>query len=109
VPALINDQQSLDFYLDSGSADVTIPATTFEALKRAGTIRPDDAIGAETYLMADGTTKKSTIFRLGSLKVGSVVLQNVRGSLSGQTGPPLLGMSFPGRFPRRLSTMAEVF
>ena len=98
VPVLINDQLSLDFYLDSGSADVTIPAATCEALRRAGTIRPDDIIGAETYLMANGSTKKSTIFRIRSLKVGSVVLQNVRGSLSDQAGPPLLGMSFLGRF-----------
>jgi clan AA aspartic protease (TIGR02281 family) len=98
VPVLINDSLSLDFYLDSGSADVTIPAATFEALKRAGTIRPDDIIGAETYLMANGASRKSTIFRIRSLKVGSVVLQNVRGSLSDQTGPPLLGMSFLGRF-----------
>jgi clan AA aspartic protease (TIGR02281 family) len=97
VPVLINDSLSLDFYLDSGSADVTVPAATFEALRSAGTIRPDDIIGTETYLMANGSTKKATIFRIRSLKVGSVVLQNVRGSLS-QTGPPLLGMSFLGRF-----------
>jgi clan AA aspartic protease (TIGR02281 family) len=98
VPVVINDEQSLDFYLDSGSADVTIPAATFEALQRAGTIRPDDIVGAETYLMADGSTRKSTIFRIRSLKVGAVVLHNVRGSLTDQTGPPLLGMSFLGRF-----------
>lgn len=98
VPVTINDQLSLDFYLDSGSADVTIPAATFEALQRAGSIRPDDIIGTESYLMANGATKKSTIFRIRSLKVGSVVLQNVRGSLSDQAGPPLLGMSFLGRF-----------
>jgi hypothetical protein len=98
VPVLINDSLSLDFYLDSGSADVTIPAATFEALRRAGTVGPDDIIGAETYLMANGAARKSTIFRIRSLKVGSVVLQNVRGSLSDQTGPPLLGMSFLGRF-----------
>lgn len=98
VPVLINDTLSLDFYLDSGSADVTVPAATFEALRRAGTIGPDDIIGSETYLMANGVARKATIFRIRSLKVGSVVLQNVRGSLSDQTGPPLLGMSFLGRF-----------
>ena len=98
VPLLINDTLSLDFYLESGSADVTVPAATFEALKRAGTIGPDDIIGSETYLMSNGVARKATIITIRSLKVGSVVLQNVRGSLSDQTGPPLLGMSFLGRF-----------
>jgi clan AA aspartic protease (TIGR02281 family) len=98
VPVLINESLSLDFYLDSGAADVSVPAAAFEALKRAGTIGPGDIIGSETYLMANGVAKKATIFRIRSLKVGSVVLENVRGSLSEQTGPPLLGMSFLGRF-----------
>lgn len=98
VPVLINESLSLDFYLDSGAADVSVPAAVFEALKRAGTIGPDDIIGSETYLMANGVAQKATIFRIRSLRVGAVVLENVRGSLSEQTGPPLLGMSFLGRF-----------
>ena len=98
VPVTINGAQSLDFYLDSGSADVSVPAYIFEALKSAGTIRPDDIGGSETYMMANGAPKKSTLFRIRSLKVGSVVLENVRGSVSEYAGPPLLGMSFLGRF-----------
>ena len=98
VPALLNDSVSLDFYLDSGAADVSVPAATFEALKRAGTIRPEDIIGTESYLMANGASNKATLFTIRSLKVGSVVLKNVRGSVSPFAGPPLLGMSFLGRF-----------
>ena len=98
VPALLNDSVSLDFYLDSGAADVSVPVTTFEALKRAGTIRTEDIIGTENYLMANGTSKKATLFTIKSLKVGSTVLKNVRASVSAFAGPPLLGMSFLGRF-----------
>jgi clan AA aspartic protease (TIGR02281 family) len=98
VPALLNEQVSLDFYLDSGAADVSVPASAFEALKRAGTIRPEDIIGSENYLMANGASNKATIFTIRSLKVGSVVLKNVRASVSEFTGPALLGMSFLGRF-----------
>jgi clan AA aspartic protease (TIGR02281 family) len=98
VSVTINGAQSLDFYLDSGSADVSVPAYVFDALKSAGTIRPEDMIGAETYTMANGAPRKSTLFRIRSLSVGSVTLENVRGSVSDYAGPPLLGMSFLGRF-----------
>jgi clan AA aspartic protease (TIGR02281 family) len=98
VSVTINGAPPVDFYLDSGSADVSVPAYLFEALKNAGAIRPDDVGGSETYMMANGAPKKSTLFRIRSLKVGSVVLENVRGSVSEYAGPPLLGMSFLGRF-----------
>jgi clan AA aspartic protease (TIGR02281 family) len=98
VPALLNGTVSIDFYLDSGSADVSVPAYAFDSLKRAGTVQPDDIIGSETYLMANGVSKNATIFRIRSLKVGSVVLENVRGSVAEAAGPALLGMSFLGRF-----------
>jgi clan AA aspartic protease (TIGR02281 family) len=98
VSALMNDSVSLDFYLDSGAADVNVPAATFEALKRAGTIRPEDIIGTESYLMANGASNKAVLFTIRTLKVGSVVLRNVRASVSEHAGPPLLGMSFLGRF-----------
>jgi len=98
VPVTINGTQTLDFYLDSGSADVSVPASVFDALKRAGTIGPADMTGSETYTMANGAPRKSTLFRIRSLKVGPVTLENVRGSVSDYAGPPLLGMSFLGRF-----------
>ena len=98
VPVTINGAQSLDFYLDSGSADVSVPAYMFEALKSAGMIGPADMTGSETYTMANGAPRKSTLFRIRSLTVGAVTLENVRGSVSDYAGPPLLGMSFLGRF-----------
>jgi clan AA aspartic protease (TIGR02281 family) len=98
VSVLINGSMSLDFYLDSGAADVSVPADTFENLKRIGSIRPEDIVGPETYLMANGASHKAMIFRIRSLRLGNVLLENVRGSVSDVSGPPLLGMSFLGRF-----------
>jgi clan AA aspartic protease (TIGR02281 family) len=98
VPVRMNDSVSLDFYLDSGAADVNVPLATFNALRRAGTVRAEDIIGSENYLMANGVNNKATIFTIRTLTVGSVVLQNVRGSVSELGGPPLLGMSFLSRF-----------
>jgi clan AA aspartic protease (TIGR02281 family) len=98
VPATVNGVVALDFYLDTGAADVSVPAYVFEALKRAGSISKQDMIGWETYQMADGTAKKSTLFLVRSLKLGPLVLDNVRASVAATGGPPLLGMSFLGRF-----------
>jgi clan AA aspartic protease (TIGR02281 family) len=98
VPVLINKAITLDFVLDSGASDVSIPSDVFGTLVRAGTISKEDIIGSDTYTLADGSRKKSTTFRIRSLKVGPVVLENVKGSVAEDTGPLLLGMSFLSRF-----------
>jgi predicted aspartyl protease len=77
---------------------VNVPLATFEQMKRAGTVRPEDVIGQDTYLMANGASNRATIFTIRTLKLGSTVLSNVRASVSDRAGPPLLGMSFLARF-----------
>jgi clan AA aspartic protease (TIGR02281 family) len=98
VPALINDTITLDFMVDSGAADVSIPEDVVSTLIRAGTIRDADFIGERTYTLADGSRVKSRTFRIRSLKVGDRVLENVTGSVSSAKGILLLGLSFLGRF-----------
>jgi clan AA aspartic protease (TIGR02281 family) len=98
VPVLINGAVTLTFVLDSGASDVSIPADVFGTLIRAGTITPEDILGAETYSLADGSRKKSPIFRIRSLRIGSTVVTNVRASVAADAAPLLLGMSFLGRF-----------
>ena len=98
VPVLINDTITLRFIVDSGAADVSIPADVVRTLMRTGTISESDFIGAKTYTLADGSTTSSTTFRIRSLKVGDTVLQNVMGSIANTKGDLLLGQSFLGRF-----------
>ena len=98
VPVLINNAITLNFYLDSGASDVSIPSDVFGTLIRAGTITKSDILGADTYRLADGSSKKSITFRIRSLKVGPVTLENVKGSVAEDAGPLLLGMSFLSRF-----------
>ena len=98
VPVLINNAITLDFVLDSGASDVSIPSDVFGTLVRAGTITKEDIIGSDTYALADGSRKKLTTFRIRSLKVGPTVLENVKGSVAEDSGPLLLGMSFLSRF-----------
>jgi clan AA aspartic protease (TIGR02281 family) len=98
VPVLINNAITLDFVVDSGAADVTIPEDVVMTLRRTGTIRDSDFIGERTYVLADGSRVKSHTFRIRSLKVGDRVLENVTGSVSSRQGSLLLGQSFLGRF-----------
>ena len=98
VPVLINNAITLDFTVDSGASDVSIPADVVTTLMRAGTILNTDFIGEQVYVLADGTKVKAHTFRIRSLKVGDRVLENVTVSIAPTKGSLLLGQSFLGRF-----------
>jgi clan AA aspartic protease (TIGR02281 family) len=98
VPVQINGAITLDFTVDSGASDVTVPADVFSTLVRTGTIKNSDLIGEGTYRLADGSKTQSIIFVIRSLKVGDRVIENVRGSVGPSEGSLLLGQSFLERF-----------
>lgn len=98
VRGLVNDTETVEFYLDSGSADVALPSYIVDALRRSGSIRSEDDLGRASYAMANGQARTAVTFRIRSLRIGPVVVENVRGSVLDYAGPPLLGMSFLGRF-----------
>ena len=98
VPIEINGSLTLDFVVDSGAADVSIPMDVFSTLMRTGTIKNSDILGEATYVMADGSKSKSAQFTIRSLKIGDKVVQNVKGSVASPQGSLLLGQSFLGRF-----------
>jgi predicted aspartyl protease len=98
VPVLINDKIPLDFVLDSGAADVSIPADVVLTLMRTGTLGRADFTGTNTYVFADGSEVPSQTFRIRSLRVGDLVLESVSGSVASVNGSLLLGQSFLSRF-----------
>jgi clan AA aspartic protease (TIGR02281 family) len=98
VPVEINGAITLDFGVDSGAADVSVPADVFSTLTRTGTIKTSDIIGEQKYVLADGSTSPSVTFTIRSLKVGDNVIQNVRASVAPARGALLLGQSFLERF-----------
>jgi gag-polyprotein putative aspartyl protease len=98
VPVKINDSFTLDFLVDSAAASVSMPADVVAALVRLGTLVPGDFLGSQDYRLADGSTLPSQTFRIRSLKVGSIVLQDVTGSMAPVNGSLLLGQSFLSRF-----------
>jgi clan AA aspartic protease (TIGR02281 family) len=97
VPVVINNQITLNFTLDSGASDVSIPADVFSTLVRTGTINESDYLGTQVYELADGTRTRSHRVRIRSLRVGSLELRNVEASVAPAAGSLLLGQSFLGR------------
>jgi predicted aspartyl protease len=98
VPVVINDALKLDFIVDSGATDVSIPADVVLTLIRTRTIEEGDFVGTEKYSLADGSTASSRVFIIRSLKVGERTVTNVRGSITDLNGPLLLGQSFLSKF-----------
>jgi clan AA aspartic protease (TIGR02281 family) len=98
VPVVINDAITLNFIIDSGAADVSIPADVVLTLVRTGTLSRADFLGTKTYVLADGSQIPSEIFRIRSLKVGDQTIMNVTASVGSVKSPLLLGQSFLERF-----------
>jgi clan AA aspartic protease (TIGR02281 family) len=97
VPVVINGRISLDFTIDSGATDVSIPQNVFSTLIRAGTVLPQDVLDKRAYKLADGSTEFSQRFRIRSLRVGSLELRDVIASVVPSAGSLLLGQSFLSR------------
>jgi predicted aspartyl protease len=98
IPVAINGELTLKFTIDSGAADVSIPADVVMTLLRTGTLSRADFLGTQTYRLADGSTMPSQTFRIRSLKVGDRIVENVIGSIAPVAGNLLLGQSFLSRF-----------
>jgi len=98
LPAVVNDAVTVNFVLDSGASDVSLPEETVQALARAGTLGSFDFVGSEAYRLADGSIVVSKTIRLRSIKVGNRVMDKVKASIARGNAPPLLGQSFLSRF-----------
>src|SRR5215831_5196988 len=94
LPVEINGVLTLHFILDTGAADVNIPADVALTLVRTGTIRDTDFLPGQTYTLADGSTVKSARFLLRSLKIGQRRVANVAASIGPVSSALLLGQTF---------------
>ena len=99
VPVLINKAITLNFVVDSGADDVAIPADVVSRLLQTGTLQKTDFIGATTYTLADGSKVPSATFRIRSLTVNKIEIQNIKAGVTPTAaGDLLLGQSFLSRF-----------
>ena len=97
VPVVINDKMTLNFTIDSGASDVSIPADVFSTLTRTGTVTKSDFLDKQVYELADGSRQTSQRFRIRSLRIGNLELRAVIASVAPSAGTLLLGQSFLSR------------
>ena len=97
LPVKINGVISLNFILDSGASEVTIPADVALTLLRAGTIGQSDFLPGKSYQLADGSKLDSSRFIIRELDLGGVKITQVPAAITPATGSLLLGQSFLGR------------
>lgn len=98
APVVINNTLKLNFIVDSGASDVSIPADVFASLVRANTVTQADITGNRNYKNADGQVFQSKTFVIRSLKIGNIEAPRVQAKVSPSNAPPLLGQSFLKRF-----------
>jgi gag-polyprotein putative aspartyl protease len=94
VPVVLNGFLPLPFIVDSGAADVSLPADVVLTLFRTGTIGDSDFIGDAKYRLADGSVMKSPRFFLQEVKVGNHSFKHILAGVSPLESKPLLGQSF---------------
>ena len=97
VPVVLNDVLTAKFIVDSGAADVSITEDLVSALMKSGTMTGADLLGNKTYMLADGSLAPSKIYRLASLRIGGMVMQNITVRISPAKSSLLLGQSFLSR------------
>jgi clan AA aspartic protease (TIGR02281 family) len=98
APVVINNAIKLNFLVDSGASDVSIPADVFSTLVRTNTLTQTDITGFRNYKNADGEVFRSNTFVIRSLRIGNVEVLNVHAKVAPTNAPLLLGQSFLKRF-----------
>jgi clan AA aspartic protease (TIGR02281 family) len=99
VSAQINKVVTIDFVIDSGASDITLPRDVYSTLIRSGTLTKANYISSPNYKIGDGSEVQGVKFKLASLQVGNQVLTDVVASvMPSDAATPLLGLSFLSRF-----------
>jgi gag-polyprotein putative aspartyl protease len=93
VPVTLNGVMTLNFVLDSGAAEVLIPAEVMLTLMHTHTVSADDFLPGRTYVLADGSKVKSPRFILRSLKIGKHHIESIPASINKVNSSLLLGQN----------------
>lgn len=98
VKCSINDLP-LYFVFDTGASDVTISSVEANFMLKNGYLTEADFMGKQNYITATGDIHEGTIVNLREVRVGELVLRDVKASVvGGQHAPLLLGQTVFRRF-----------
>ena len=98
VPVVVDDALTLNFVVDSGASDVTIPADVARTLARMGKLSAADVVGQGVFTLANGVREPGELVKIHSMKIGGQEVHDVIASVSNANGQLLLGQSFLRRF-----------
>lgn len=89
IPCTVNDLR-LRFIFDTGATDVSISATEVIFMLKNGYLQESDFVDVKQYLIADGSIVENTIINIRELKIGGIVLKDVKASVTESISAPLL-------------------
>lgn len=89
----------LYFVFDTGAADVSISSVEANFMLKNGYLTDADFMGKQNFVTATGEIHEGTIINLREVRVGDVVLRDIKASvIKNQSAPLLLGQSCFRRF-----------
>ena len=94
VPVVLNGVITAKFIVDSGAADVSITEDMVSALMKSGTMTGADLLGSKAYMLADGTMLQGKTYRMASIRIGGMVMENVTVRIAAANSSLLVGQSF---------------
>jgi aspartyl protease family protein len=80
----------LRFIFDTGASNICISTAEATVLFRQGTIQKDDVINVEYFQDATGKISEGTIVNLKEIKIGNMVLNDVKATVIDNVNAPLL-------------------
>lgn len=89
VPCEVNGLK-LRFVFDTGASDVHLSLIEAAFMLKNGYISPDDILGTDSYSMADGSIAENAIVLLKEIKIGHIVINDVRACVSSKIDASLL-------------------
>lgn len=89
----------LYFVFDTGASDVSISSVEANFMLKNGYLNNADFMGKQNYVTATGEIHEGTVINLREVRVGDVLLRDIKASvIKNQTAPLLLGQSCFRRF-----------
>jgi predicted aspartyl protease len=93
VAASINGSAPIRFTLDSGAETLALPSSMARQLLQQGVITKAEFLGTGASLLADGRQTPNLRFRLRSVNLGGIVVQNIICVVVEGDGDALLGQT----------------
>lgn len=80
----------LRFIFDTGASSICISSAEATVLYRQGTLREEDILNVELFQDATGRISEGTIINLREVKIGNMLLENVKALVVKNVNAPLL-------------------